>query len=455
MESTMTSIWFGFLLLGGTVAFATFVVALRRWPVLGALSAAIVVLISWELPHLAAVAEIAGTSVYFLDVLCVAFIIVAGMTHRQLFSNLGTSTWLWLGLGLLLSISLGRGLAQYSFGATMNEFRLFFYSYAALTWAMSCSWNRQMTTLLVSKGATVLGWSLTLVAVYHIALHGLGSTYGFVDAGTGAEQTARPLVSGQSLILAMCSATCLWLWRSLGRTRYVFYALVFGAAVALVQQRTVWGVAVAAVAVVSIVSAPRTKAMILALTASMGIVLLLLLASTPLGDIAKELQGGATDTGTYEARVTSWLNLIEQSVRLGPEAIIFGAPMGIGFGRLEGAGRWVEFAPHNWYLTLYLRAGVVGLVLFIGFLTSTLVQAIRSRANMAIISVLVMMIVYGWSYSWLWYTCIFAGWAYCSAMRKTTGNDLAKARLSQPAISSPEVSTERRPKVTDYKRINK
>jgi hypothetical protein len=414
----VTYIWLGFLLLAGLVTFAVLVLALKRWPVLGVLSAGVIVLISWELPHLPPVANVAGTSVYFLDILCAAFLIVSGMNQRQLVNNLGAITWFWLGLGFLLVVSLGRGLAEYPLGTTMNEFRLFFYSFAAMTWAMSCSWSRQMTDMAVRRGAVVLGWSLTLVCVYHVMVHGLGSASGFVDPGTGVEQTTRPLVSGQALMLAMCSASCLWLWRRLDRIMYMFHGLIFGAAVAVVQQRTVWGVSIAAAVVVLIVSGPRTKASILALSASTGVVLLLLLNSTPLGDIVGELQGDATDTGTYDARINSWLNLISQSIQLGPQTIVFGAPMGTGFGRLEGAGRWVVFAPHNWYLTLYLRTGILGLVLFILFLLASLLRAIRNRANMAAVSILVMMIVYGWSYSWLWYTCIFAGWAYSASARR-------------------------------------
>lgn len=411
----MTQVWLVFLGLAALVACAMFTVALRRRPLIGAVSGAVTILVAWEIPNPPALANVAGTSIYFVDVLSASFLIVALSTLAQLRRNLGLTSWPWLALGLLLVVSLVRGTVENPLGPTMNEFRGFLYPYAALTWAMSLAWTADLVRVIVGKGTLAIGWGLVLVAGYHIAQFGLGSASAFVDAGTGIEQTTRPLVSGQALVLLMCAAVSLWLWRHLSRNSYVFSAIAFGLIVVVVQQRTVWGVTVVAAAAVLLFSAPRTKAAFLVCGALAGILLLFVLTSPIFEAMLAELAVSATNSGTYDARTTSWLNLINQTLLKGPETVIFGAPMGTGFGRLEGIDRWVVFAPHNWYLTLYLRSGLLGLALFISFIGLTFVNALRRRANMAAIAVMIMMMVYGWSYSWLWYTCIIAGWAYSAA----------------------------------------
>jgi hypothetical protein len=140
-------------------------------------------------------------------------------------------------------------------------------------------------------------------------------------------------------------------------------------------------------------------------------ILALVILSGSMPQILSQLASAATDSGTYDARVRSWTNLIAQSELNGPLDVIFGQPMGIGYGRFEGAGRWVVFAPHNWYVTTYLRTGVAGLSLLLLFVAIVLVKLLRSRTNMAAIAIVIAVTVYGWSYSWPWYLGLFYGWA--------------------------------------------
>lgn len=439
----MTAVWVLFLACAALSVFTMFTLALKRWPGIGALATAVTVLVAWEVPNPQALANVAGTNIFFQDILSLAFLAVSIMSRSQLQRNLGSVAWAWLALGLLLVVSLGRGTVEYSMGPTMNEFRGFLYPYAALTWAMSLTWTPDRARALLQKGTVVVGWGLVMVAAYHVTRYGIGSASGFVDAGTGLEQTTRPLVSGQALVLLMCTALSLWLWKLLSNNFYLFSATVFGVVVVLSQQRTVWGVTLAAAAAVLLFSSTRTKAIFLGLGVLGAIVSLFVTSSSMFDAVLAELNVAATDSGTYDARLTSWLNLVAESFDRGPETVIFGAPMGAGFGRLEGADRWVVFAPHNWYLTLYLRCGLIGLVLFLSFLALTFINAARHRINMAAFAVMVMMVVYGWSYSWLWYTGLIAGWAYAETNNRAAG----QGRIGSGAVNeSSKKSFKRQPK---------
>jgi hypothetical protein len=403
--------WGTLLALAGIAAFAVFTKALNRWPVVGSVAVATNVLIAWEVPYPKALANVGGNSVYFLDVLAAAFLVIGVSGFRHLSRNVGPASLAWVGLGILLLTSLGRGLTDNSFGSTMNEFRSFLYPYATLTWAMSLKWKSQRTNLLIRKAGLVLGWALAIVAAYHAVLYGFGSASGFVDAGTGLEQTTRPLVSGQALVLLMCAMVCVWYWRRLKQSSLLVSAVVFLLVVVIAQQRTVWAVALAAVAVVFLSSRAGTKTRIVAFGLVAAWLGAFILEARIAPELLTHLGESVSDSGTYNARVRSWLNLIDQSVASGYGNVIFGQPMGTGFGRFEGVGRWVEFAPHNWYVTIYLRVGVLGLLLLAVFLVTTLIGALRRRSNMAGTAILIAVIVYGWSYSWPWYVGIFFGWA--------------------------------------------
>lgn len=407
----MTSIWVVFQALGGMTALVLFILTLNRWPVVAAVSIAINVAVAWEIPYPPPLLNVGGNSVYFLDVLSVALLVTALLRFSSLAHNLRTALWPWIGLGFLLAISLVTGLIENPFGTTMNEFRSFLQPYAAITWAMSLSWNQKAANALVRRFAVILGCCLTAVAGYHFAIYGLGSTSDFVDAGTGLEQTTRPLVSGQALVILLCGILCLWNWRRLGHKPLLVVAVIFFVVVIVTQQRTVWAVGLAALIVVFLAARAGSKALIAVFSLTAVWLVALLLSAQFMPQVISQLGAAAEDSGTYDARVRSWTDLIDQTVAKGPSSVIFGQPMGGGFGRFEGVGRWVEFAPHNWYVTIYLRVGIIGLGMLLLFLLIVLIALLKRRHNMGALAVFVIIIVYGWSYSWPWYVCIFLGWA--------------------------------------------
>lgn len=420
----MNVVWISLLTTGAAAAFAFLIYGLRRWPLIGLVSAALVVLIAWELPQMPPILNVGGNSVYLLDVLGAAFLIVGMGRMAEVRRNIGGAAWYWWAIGVLMLISLLRGISEFGLGSAVNEFRLFMYPFAALTWAMSLQHDNQRATASIGRFSVLLGWGLVLVSLSHIAIHGLGNSAELIESGSGAVQTTRPLVSGQALMLLMCAAVCIWLWRTESKRAYIIHAVAFGFVVMIVQQRTVWSVAILALAVVLIFGRMRTKTTLIGWFAVSALLLPILMTSSAVQEIAAQIQTAAENSSTYDARTVSWLNLISQSVDRGEEAVIFGAPMGAGFGRLEGIDRWVTFAPHNWYLTLYLRVGLLGLLFFLAFVISTFLSAIRRRANMASLAIIVMMAGYGWSYSWLWYSAVFAGWAYSGQSPDSAHSDL-------------------------------
>jgi hypothetical protein len=426
--------WAVMVSIGALATLALLAGALRRWPVLGAVMMSASVLVAWELPDPPPLTNVAGSNIYLFDVFASVFLLVGVLGLGQLARNLRAAAWFWLALGLLLAVSLMRGLSEFDYGTSLNEFRSFLYPYAALTWAMSLKWSPTLTLTLIRRSSLALGWGLVAITGYHILRFGFGGASEFVDSGTGFEQTLRPLVSGQAFVLLLCAIPIFWFWERERKTGLLVAGLVFMGAMAMVQQRTVWGVAVAVAVVVFMLSRASAKRSMVLAGIVMAWALAVVLTSGSAAKLLAQFTESATNSGTYDARVNSWLALIGQSLTQGPGSVIFGSSMGSGFGRFEGAGRWVEFAPHNWYITIYLRVGIVGLALLLIFLTMAVTQALRVRSNSAAIAVLAAMIVYGWSYSWPWYSSIFFSWAV------VTGSS-----AMGPTQTSPREGTSMRP----------
>lgn len=72
----------------------------------------------------------------------------------------------------------------------------------------------------------------------------------------------------------------------------------------------------------------------------------------------------SSSQGTFVARVEGWGELLGQSVRSGPVGMAIGQPYGSGFERHQGStwgGRLITYSPHNYYVLILLRCGLVGL----------------------------------------------------------------------------------------------
>jgi hypothetical protein len=413
----MTTLWVLFLGLGALSAFLMAAALLRKRTEFGVLLASASVVVAWEFPDLPAFAAIAGANLFPYDVVAGLFILVGVTQWKTLRANLGVLSQGWAGLGILILVALIRGVVINDLGTAVNEFRPFFYSFAALTWGLSVQWTPEQQHRMLTAVSRVLGLCLVVAGVIHISTNGLGGSSDFVFRADGTEQVSRPLVAGQTLVLLICTFAQVWDWFATRRRTSLFCAILFVLMILLSQQRTVWLGAVISLFIVLMLSKQRTKIAMLLL---LGISLIGYVFVSAFGRelaIFQTLSESATNSQTYDARVRSWLALIDQSVVKGLGTIVFGSPFGAGWGRFEGVGRWVEFSPHNWYLTVYLRTGLVGLVLLLVFVILPLLKAVRRSPNLMAVAILVVIAVFSWTYGWLWYVAPFQAWATVELMR--------------------------------------
>ncbi|WP_166788947.1 O-antigen ligase [Cryobacterium sp. TMB1-7] len=402
------------------VALLLLAALVQRHPAYGAFGSYIMVLLQWDFPVQLPVVTLGGNNIFFPDLVAIILTLVMLNNWRTLLRNLGWVTLPWALFALCISLGVVRGINEFGLGLAINEGRSLLLPLIATGWAMSIDWTDEKTRSVLIGPLQVVGWLLVVLAGYHALRYGLGTaSSNFIDID-GVAQSGRVLMQNQALVLGIAALLALRQWDTTGDRRYLLTFVVFIGVVAVSQQRTVWSAVAAALGVLMLFGWPRLRRVLL-LGAVVVVVTVLFAPSLPLvADIMKSF----SDQTTYDARLASWAQLISQSVASGPVAVWFGQPFGSGYVRLEPNGLIATFSPHNWYLLLFLRTGLVGLIAYSTAGAYAILKLLSTQKSAAALSVLAAVMVFCWSYGFSWTFCIPAGWALATAYRakRSTGN---------------------------------
>lgn len=155
---------------------------------------------------------------------------------------------------------------------------------------------------------------------------------------------------------------------------YWFVAIVFGLVVLVLQHRTVWVTSMAGVGALAFaLSKARAGAGLKMAAAALGLLVLVGVAATSLQGVSDSIQSQAeravSGGGTFAGgRVTSWAALLKEWASSGsPTTYLLGKPFGSGYERFTSAyaREAVTYMPHNYYVQLLYRGGLVGLLAFL------------------------------------------------------------------------------------------
>ncbi len=332
---------------------------------------------------------------------------VAILEAPQLQANL--QGWLvpWVFFfGALIVVSVLRGVATFGPGTAVNEARMILYFFFATTWALAVRPDR----IKLHTVSIVIGWVLVVVALYHGVVYGIHGATSAVSVNDDLVQTGRVLVGPQAMVLLLCAGT-VSLSPSGPTTAHRRFAVlssaVFLGLVVLAQHRSVWSACALGMVTVLIWSGRKQArsrvSTLLVMGASLGLVGW---ASGILDDLGSVFSS-ASDMRTYEWRTSSWRSLISEAIAKGPEAVVGGQPFGAGYLRQIYTGTWATNTAHNWYVTIFLRLGIIGLITLAAILLAAL---IKSRSKPAWCTfILVAVAVYGWAYQFDWYLAPWLG----------------------------------------------
>lgn len=398
------------------VWFVLVVGLVRRYPIVGIGMAALVLVPLWEVNLSTPLIMIGATNVTSSDVFTTILFVVGLLEFAQLEANL--RGWLipWLVLGVLLAVALLRGIAIYGLPHAVNEARGELGFYFAMTWALAIRPDR----VKLHTVSLIIGWMLVLVALYHIIeLHGLGSPTDVVYAADNyGKFRNRILVAPQALVLLLCAGTLFFRTADSekGRSRFFASSLVFLGIVLLSQHRSVWvGMLVGLSAVLIFTNRRRAggdgRGRAFALLA---VGAWLAFAGWLLRSGGNEAVEAVTDSGTFEWRFAGWEMLTSDQIARGLDSIAIGAPYGSGFQRTV-----LHFTsgvqPHNWYVTIFMRQGLIGLVVIAALLMAA---ASKSQARSPEWMFLIMApAAYAFAYSLDWFQAPWLAAAIVASLR--------------------------------------
>jgi uncharacterized membrane protein len=364
-----------------------FMVGLNSSPVLGAVSMLLLFLLETALVYLVALKI--RITIYPQDLLFVpiALVALARLLRPGGMRRLPRSLWILAGL---MALSFIFGLAKYGTTAGV-EFRSDFYFMTGIFYFSSFEWsNRQISR--------VLNWlfPIALIIILIVCYRWLADAYhlDWVDPlwridtfitnsplrVVNAQQT---LLLGQALILlifAMATGNSLAGWR--------FLVPLLALTVLVLQHRSVWVASfLPALMAFALVRQSQSKlaARVAVMAAVTTIVVIPLLVSgkfsTATSSVAESAENATSTTGgTFVGRVEGWNALLHQWSASGPRTWLAGNPYGSGYKRAseQAGGRDITFAPHNYFVQLLLRTGLIGLVAFLALHWRLLKSALRA-----------------------------------------------------------------------------
>lgn len=312
-----------------------------------------------------------GLQIYPNDVISLFMLMATllGFAYRPVPIN-DSPFLLWLAFGVAIITSFVIGLSEYGRYAG-TEVRPFFYMWVAGLYCCVTGFSDDE----LKRAARWCVWAC--YALMGIALYyWIAVETGFVNRQAVFEEpnTAvfRPVGAAASFFVAIVGLTQTMAWLRGTGTRFSgLHAALFIAFTVVMQHRSVWIAAAIGLLCVFVLERrhlPRRFALLLGFTLTVTLLTAVAFASGLLDGLARRLTESTlsmTDSeGTFAARVDGWVRLLENWMSGSTFELLFGFPFGQGYTRMYN-GVIIEFAPHNYYLDLVLRVGIVGTVLFL------------------------------------------------------------------------------------------
>jgi O-antigen ligase len=242
--------------------------------------------------------------------------------------------------------------------------------------------------------------------------------------------TTRPLVSTQALILGLIGlAIVLRSKRAFPRLLAVGFVVL----AVLCQHRSVWAALVLAIASLLLFAPSKLRLRLVGLGLLTGFVVLVLYDAGTLNPVITKFDAAYHNRGTLIDRELAWHTLVSQQNHMGTTAVLTGQPFGTGYVRLEPGGKIETFAPHNYYVSMYLRVGLIGVAALVLALLRGVWRNIRFRQPVGVVWGIAL-ITYCYAYNIQYYVApILAVSLGVRAAVSSRADDEAPALEAEPA----------------------
>lgn len=291
---------------------------------------------------------------------------------------------LWLGLGVTIISSFVLGVSEFGKYAG-TEVRPFFYVWVAGLYCATVHFTaddfRRMARWCVWTAYTVMG-----IALYYLVAVEVGWVNRLEFFGETEAAVFRPVAAHAALFVGAVGVVQTMAWLRGSGTRWSgWHAALCFAFVLVIQHRSAWiatTLALIGVAILERQRLPRRFGLLLgfALLATLGVAF-----ATALGlldelgrRLVQSVETIDDSQGTFAARFDGWLRLMDNWIDAPPSVWLFGFPFGKGYARMH-FGQIVDFSPHNFYIDLLLRVGIVGMLLWLLPTAMVVVHSLRAR----------------------------------------------------------------------------
>jgi hypothetical protein len=335
------------------------VVLVKRRPIVGWLALAYFAIAASNPGTFSAVVTFKGVAIYQADILTVVLFFAILFTPGALRRLQPVELLIWGPVVLVLIASIIRGMSTFGLTTAGNEARGLVQVILPTMWV----WGRSRLPGFerdLLRWSVLTGLGLTAVALVHIAQRGIGAVDQMILVN-GEEVTTRPLLSTQALILGLIGLGFLILRRG---APLKLLGVGFLALAVICEHRSVWAALVVAVAAL-VVLAPAARRRLVGWVLVVGVAVAVAYSAGLLDPLLVKFAYALHSKGTFTDRQFAWRVLVDQQNAKGGSAILFGQPFGTGFVRTEPGGAVEIFPPHNWYVLLYLRIGLVGAALVV------------------------------------------------------------------------------------------
>jgi hypothetical protein len=285
-----------------------------------------------------------------------------------------TPTFLVLiALFCILMLSLAIGFTRYG-QAAGNDFRGFFYVLAGVTYMASFP-RDQLNLSRIENLWIFTAACLCVLAVIRWILDASGVLIGPDWHQRVAGGGLRVLTSDYAFLIS--SAVLLLNARMARRGPSPFpmiLSLAMLGCVVVLQHRSVWVASLVGIVVMHVLQGPAQRARLKKIYIYYAILLVLfspIIIYGGIGSILDSLQHSISEVSarksTISGRAQGWMVLLEDWRGFSLMEKLFGQPFGAGYERyLADYGRVVRDTPHNYYIQVFLRGGIVGILLFVG-----------------------------------------------------------------------------------------
>lgn len=328
-----------------------------------------------------------GLQIYPNDLLSVLLVVcvVLGTFTRPLPVKDGAFL-VWLALGAAIMVSFGLGLGRYGTAAG-TEVRDYFYYWAVGLFCVTADYT-EADLKRIARWGLWTAYGLIGIALYRWVGVAVGLVPASILREVGVTSDFRALPSHATMYLAVSALVMTMVWlRDTGSRWAGLHAFVFTAFVIILQHRSVWIAHLIALLYVLVQerdSVPRRFPWILGFSMVAGIMVGLAALFGYLDPLFEALWASTMSVLDSQSSVTDrvfgWETLVADWANSSLGTLLMGFPYGHGWRRVID-GRVIEFSPHNFYVDMLLRVGLVGLGILLLANLMALVHSLRARTE--------------------------------------------------------------------------